>query len=283
MLVRQQEQFGSLNEACGFLDNAIYLNESDSIYSPERVAIMENSEVGKYLIQLEDFVDYSLSNGIEDGSIALSNICEANKIANDDIGFTVSEVSVIEDDEMMDTVRELSECGFLVCPSSINESNTAYIYTDLMLEAALEADTEDDMDAILSAYIEDDEDLLSEAVIIDKVKEKAQQAGKSAETIFAKLKDTLQSAKSKSTNWISRKIASLRSLGRKWANSGHNAAKAVVSKINDCIGVLGQKLRNAKDSVMGGFGKAKSVITKKSNSLKNIASRKMNNFKRSFK
>lgn len=246
MLIRKQEQFGSLNEASEFLDNAIYLNESESMYIPERVAIQENSDLGKYLIRLEDFVDYTLSNNIDDASIALSNVCEANNINPEDIGFAVDEVSIIEDEEMMDTVKELQEAGFLVGSTSINENNIAYIYTDIMLETALECDDEETMDAVLEAYIEDDADLLSEAVIVDKVKEKAQQAGKSVQTVFAKLKDTLVSAKSKSSNWIARKIASLRSLGRQWANSGHQAAKAVVGKINDCIGSLTEKLRGAK-------------------------------------
>ena len=249
MIISQADN--RLNEASAFLENATFLTDSESAYLPQMVTIVENSRLGYNLIRLEDFLDYTMTNGITEATYGLEKVCEANGIDPSTIGFSVDEVSLLEDSDMYDTAVALQESNFPVYASPEPATSISYILTEAVLDTAIQYN-EDDMNTILEAYLEDDIDTLQEAGVFDAISDKAQSLRRSASDVIDRVKSTMVQSKDKSRKWIAKKISSLKSLGNQWMSKaasipgkGKEVAKGVVNKINSCISYLGKKLRSA--------------------------------------
>lgn len=240
-------QLSNLDEATAILENASYLTDAESRYYPEMVPIRENSRLGCNLIRVEDFVDYSLSNGITEGGYALAQICEASGIEQNTVAFSVDEVSILEDTEMDDTVRGLLDAGAKVYAAPINENDMAYVMTESVVDAmcaSMEQGQTEYGDALFEAFISDDFDTyLNEEFILESIQSKLQNIKSGAQNYMSKLHDTVSQAAGKSKNWIARKISSLRSLAAKAKAKLGNNANALVAKINQGINYLGSQLK----------------------------------------
>ena len=240
-------QLSSLDEATAILENASYLTDAESRYHPAMVPIRENSRLGCHLIRVEDFVDYSLSNGITEGGYALDQICEASGIDQSTVAFSVDEVSILEDVEMDDTVRGLLDAGAKVYAAPINENDMAYVMTESVVDAMLasmEQGNEKYGDSLFEAFISDDFDTyLGEEFILESIQSKLQSVKSGAQNYMNKIQDTISQAAGKSKNWIARKISSLRSLAVKAKNKLGANANAIVAKINQGINYLGSQLK----------------------------------------
>ena len=237
----------SINNVSRLLENASYLTEQECIYYPDMVPIRENKRLQRDIIRLEDFIDYSLANGITEGGYALSQICEASGIEPDTVAFSVDEVSILEDVEMDDTVRGLLDAGAKVYAAPINESDMAYVMTESVVDAMLvsmEQGNDEYGDALFEAFISDDFDTyLNEEFILESIQDKLQSIKSGAQNYIDKIQDTISQAAGKSKNWIARKISSLRSLAVKAKNSLGANANAIVNKINQGINYLGSQLK----------------------------------------
>lgn len=269
-------QINRLNDISRLLENANYLTEQECIYRPEMVPIRENLRIGKDVIRLEDFVDYALANGITEGGYALAQICESSGVSQDNIVFSVDEVSVLEDGEMEDTVRQLLEKGQTVYTCPISSNDIAYILAESVTNAAdicLSQGNEDYCDELIEAYINDRFDiLLSENYIVesvfDTVKNKVGSWIDGAKSTAKNLKDKIIGSASDARNWAARKISSLRTIARNKLDvaedrAGHlgdnvkgmfnrgknfvtNNANLLKTKINNGIEYLGKKLKRKK-------------------------------------
>lgn len=113
------------------LDQLDSLSEADnmSAYPPSMVTITHVNRLDQDLIRLESFMHYSQTNGISDGGLAIAKVCEACKCPVEKIGFMVSEANLYADDELMDTMVQISDAGFPV--HLIEESEVSVYYTKL--------------------------------------------------------------------------------------------------------------------------------------------------------
>lgn len=134
----QESQLRS-QDSFDFLDNVDYLEESAE-YSAAMVPVIYNQRLDQEMIQLESMVDYALTNGISNASDAVRSICEDNQAHMNKISFVVNEYSVLADSEMVDTVYQLRENGYLVNIQPI--SSESIFYTKL--QEALELDDQFD-------------------------------------------------------------------------------------------------------------------------------------------
>lgn len=281
-------QINSLNEISRLLENANYLTEQECIYRPEMVPIRENLRIQKDIIRLEDFVDYALANGITEGGYALAQICEASGVSQDNIVFSVDEVSILEDSEMEDTVRQLLEKGQTVYACPISRYDIAYMLAESVTDAAnicLSQGNEDYCDELLEAYINDRFDiLLSEEFIVESVLDQARSKAGSwidnAKMSARDLHDKVVNSANDAKNWAARKISSLRTVARNKLDvaedrAGHlgdnasafmsksrgfvtNNANLLKSKINNGIEYLGNKLKKKKLSETSGIATSNS-------------------------
>lgn len=234
----------SLNEATSFLDNSYYLTEQESAYYPAMVLIRENSRLGLNLVRLEDLVDYSLANNITDYGYAINSVCEASNVDVGSIGLSVDEVSIIEDAEMADTVREFTNNGIPVYVAPLPSTDIASVMAEAVIDTCFEYDN---ADYLLEAYVDDDFDtLLNENVITDKISSAYKTVKTTAGNAYDKVTSAISSAKNSSSKWISKKIASLKKLYNKYSTKAKNFANpkidAICKKIKSAINYLKSKL-----------------------------------------
>ena len=78
------------------LEGIKYIEES---YSPAMIPVTENSRLDKYVVSLEDINSYCENTSADPGYI-VSQICETNNIPVDDIAFSVTQESIILQDEV---------------------------------------------------------------------------------------------------------------------------------------------------------------------------------------
>ena len=238
----------SLNEATSFLDNSYYLTEQESAYYPAMVLIRENSRLGLNLIRLEDLVDYSLANNITDSGYAINSVCEASNVDVGTIALSVDEVSILEDVDMADTVREFTNNGIPVFVAPLPSTDIACVMAEAVIDTCIEYDN---ADYLLEAYVDDDfETLLNENVITDKISSAYKTVKNAAGNAYDKVSSAISSAKNTSGKWISKKIASLRKLYNKYSTKAKNFAgskyDAICKKIRSAIDFLKSKLPGSK-------------------------------------
>ena len=246
MITKSEDLYlNTFREAFEFLDNAQYLTEQESIYYPEMVVIRENTSVGKYIIRLEEFIDFSLSNGINDGSYALQEICRASQIDPNTVAFSVDEVNILEDADLEDTVRQLLETNIPIYSSPISENNMVYIITESLVQLMLETDgtTEEDyIDQLYESFISGDSSYLTEEVV-DLVKNKAESAYQgakdSAGNVVEKIQTVVKKGKNNSRKLAAETVSSLRKVKGKLAE----APKNVINKVDQGIDHLQSKLK----------------------------------------
>ena len=220
----------SIDEVFSLMENASYLSDKESKYYPEIVPIRENTRLDKYIVRLEDLIDYSNANGIIDGSIAIQNIAESNNISISDIAFAVDEVSVLEDAHIEDTVRNILGAGGDVYVAPISENDFCYVLSESIIDLMLEEDqygNTEFSDAIFEAFIEDDlEDIFNEGTFAKNIYNKLtnrngfsdQQIQQDSQSLRQKMGNAITQAYSNSKNWTARKISSLKDLAGRLRN-----------------------------------------------------------------
>jgi hypothetical protein len=256
MLITAEDiKSNAIDEAMELLENSSYLSESESRYYPGLVPVRENARLGRNVVRLEDLLEFAMANGISDGGYALKQICEASDIAPSSVVFSVSEVAVLEDVNMEDTVRGLMEAGATVYAVPISENDMASIMaetvTDYMLMGESSGDTAG-TDALLEAYVNDDlETFFQEEAVTESVKEKAGKAGKKVKEMGNKIANVMKQAAGKSANWISKKISAFRNLMDKLLKRGQyepgikGVVNKVIAKIKQAIDFLSRQLKKA--------------------------------------
>lgn len=241
MLYSSRDLYRSnIDEITRLLENASYLTEQECIYYPEMVPIRENTRLNRNIIRLEDFVDYSLANGITDGGYSLAQICEASNVPQESIVFSVDEVTVLEDYDMEDTVRRILDSGHQVYASPISENNPTYIITEAVMQAVIAADNQgyyDYADQLFEAYIEDDFDTyLSEDYIVQSLYDSF---GDYIDNIVNSVRKNWNNAR----HFAAEKASAMSSIARKIDNNTNECLSGVKERLGYGINHLQKKLR----------------------------------------
>lgn len=127
MLITESQLNRSTTGFENILDEAVYLNETESALSPVAVPVVENSRIGAAVVNFAD-VERLAEENCMDYFEAVDTIAEANKIDVDSIAVAVDEARIIMDPEIV------NECHNVVV-RPISENSDAFIYVDMMLEA----------------------------------------------------------------------------------------------------------------------------------------------------
>ena len=269
LFTAQQLQSSAFGSVTAMLENASYLSDDEARYYPEMVPIRENSRLQKHMVRVEDLVEYSMANGIDDGGVALQQICEASGIDMNTVAFSVDEVSVLEDFNMEDTVRGLIKAGAEVYYAPVSEADMAYIMAESVVDLMIygeETGQSQASDALLEAFVDDNfEYLFNEGEMVSRVKEKASKAGnaviKNASSVADKVAKVIKQAAHKSRNWIAKKISAFRTLLGKFTDRIRKKGEyepgvkgvinKVIAKIKQAIEYLSDLLSKAIDKVRG--------------------------------
>lgn len=260
LFTANQLKASALDEATALLENASYLSDDEARYYPEMVPVRENARLQKYVVRLEDLVEYSMANGISDGGVALQQICEASDIDLGNVIFSVDEVNVLEDVNMEDTVRGCIQAGAQVYYAPVAEADMANIMastiTDLMVLGAQSGQSQI-TDPFLEAFVDDNFDaIFSEAEVANKIVDKASRkngsvAASSKDAAVNKISHAVDESASNNRHWTAKKISALRTsisecdMNAQRDPSSARAFNETSAKINQAVEYLSRALRSA--------------------------------------
>ena len=244
MLIKQNQLLG---EATSFLDSLEQLTLDEAAFTPYQVTVRHNQRLGQDLVQLESFLGYAQSNGIEDAGYALHKVCEANEVPRDSLAFLANEENLLEDDELLDTFVQLYEAGFPVHVAPISDGSPYYL---ALLEAL-------NLDQAYDSY-EESPNLITyvNESIIDDAKDKISGFASSVKNKVTGAAGTVKEKVSGGAKAIASKLASVR---KAIAKKSHEMLKATgpakvfikrqINKLKDAAKALKAKLVRAKDYV----------------------------------
>ena len=267
------------------LEGTNVLSSSYSSMTPDMVNIKHIGRLDKELIQLESFVDYSESNGIDDGGVALQRVCEANGVHRyDKVGFMVNEASLYLNDGYVELIEQMQYNGFPVHIAPISSTSTYY----RSLEEALQLDsqyTTFEESANLLAFCEANpfevgRDYLNKG--INKVKDFGSAVKDRVSKNLTDIKNTITA----SPTALANKLAAIRkSLAEKSAKlkSATGDAKVFlnrqVAKLKKAYSTVKDKLIQAKNTVKKKAGEAKDYVVNKATGAKDFVGDKLSGAK----
>lgn len=225
MLYRQSE-ISTTDIADQLMKSCYYLTEAESEYLPSMVSIIENKSIGCNTIRVEDLVEYSLSTGNIVFTESIQNICEANGVSSSNIAFTVSDVSILEDIEVADTVHQLRESGETVYVTPILDNDPYCVLTEAIVDLMVEhtgTDYEEYTERLFESYIMGD----LNTIINEDISDTINNAANSVSSFYDNKK-----------RFVSKQLAALNKKYRKLANRAHHAtgtAKKVISRARDRV------------------------------------------------
>jgi uncharacterized protein YjbJ (UPF0337 family) len=254
MLIKQNQLLG---EATSFLDSLEPLSLDEALFTPHQVSVRHNARLDQDLVQLESFLAYAQSNGIDDAGYALHRVCEANEVPRDSLAFLANEENLLEDDELLETFVQLGEAGFPVHVAPISDGSPYYLALLEALNLDQAYDTYEESPNLINyvneSIIDDAKDKISG--FASSVKSKASSA---VGTVKDKVKDGAKSIASKLAS-VRKEIAKKSAEMLKATGPAKVFIKRQIEKLKGAAKDLKSKLVSAKDAIgnkLSGAGKA---------------------------
>lgn len=266
MIVSLSEQVNANNLGSRLLESIDYVEEQP--VAPMMVTIVENSRLGKSLIQLESFMDYAEANNIDDAGYAIASVCEANNMNINEVGFRVHDYSIIANEDVAETAMLMQENGFPVAVCPIGKDS--YYYQQLDSALAMDEDC---------TTFEESPNLLEYCGVYDEAFDRVKNTvsrnlNNAKETVGGvrdKISNKYNTAKGKVTDTadsLSKKFAALKQkageLKAKISQAAGSAKAFLVrqyEKVKSAMSVVADKLKYAGSKVKSGavFAKDKAV------------------------
>lgn len=259
MILDSRSMYG-YSDTLNFLESMEYLDYHESYYDPTMVNIIYNQRFDKDLIKLESFIEYADSNDIDDGGYAISKVCQENQVLLNNIGFVVEEASVLADDNVFNTAKQLRENGYMVVVEPM--SKESYYYQSLDEAMTLDEGKDFERSYNLIAFCEKFDP-------IGKAKEVGKSIGNKISSRYNQIKDTFSEAPknlAKKLSAIKAMIADKNKKLRTAAGDAKVAIKNQISKLKKAFDVVKDKLVSAKDSAVKAVGNAKDTVVSKAKS-----------------
>ena len=242
-----ESQLNVASNSMSLLENMTYLSESESIYHPAMVPVVENTTIGANVIRLEDMVQFAESNGIIDFGAALQAVCEASQISPSSVAFSVQEENVIADQGMTQLVSGIMNEGVAVVAVPISSNDAMMQLAEMAINESLADD-----DTLLEAFANQDWDIFAEAEAAAAAADPKKEADSSfTDTIKEKLQWIKEHAYNQPKEWFAKQIAALNAWSQKIQGQVANTSSAkrsifqkVLNKIASVIEFLTRKLHN---------------------------------------
>ena len=149
MLFRQADlAYDPIQEATNILNGAIYLDESESVTSVKAIPVVENNNIGAFVVRFDNMATFAEDHGIsyED---AINVIAESNGIDVNDLAVAVKETTIMDSPGI---VNEL--CNVVVTP--IPETDSMYQITEACVDAFIESGDVSYMDLLVEETTKDE-------------------------------------------------------------------------------------------------------------------------------
>lgn len=280
MIIKESCIQNNTRDPFSVLEGTDTMSSINSVMTPDMVNIKHIGRIDKDLIQLESFVAYSESNGIDDGGIALQKVCEANGVSRyDKVGFMVNEASLYLNDGYVELIEQVQYNGFPVHIAPISSVSIYY----RGLEEALQLDsqyTTFEESANLMAFCEFNPFEVGKEYL-NKGVTSIKNFGSSVKDRVSKNVSNIKSTLSASPTALANKLAAIRkSLGEKSAKLKQATGDAKVfltkqvAKLKKAYSTVKEKLIQAKNTVKNKAISAKDYVADKATSAKNYVANK---------
>lgn len=282
-----------LEESLEIIDQIPYLESANTLYPPYQVIVRRNDRFEENLIQLENFCEFAVANGITDAGYAIAEICKANGISSNNIGFAVNEASCYADDETFETAVLLRENGYHVYLAPTPKSSI--YYQELVEAMELDIDQPDDQCYNIMAYCEVYTDVEPDNSVLDRASNSINNTVAAGEKKLGQRVDRMAKDAQAGAHWATKgvrrmanKYSAAKNLAGELATKAGNTAGATKSffqrqadragrvanwfkdKLGQAKNVAGQGFDYAKSKASGLFGAAKSGVGAVASGIKNV-------------
>ena len=142
MLFKQSDlAYDPIQEANNILNESVYLDESESITSAKAIPVVENTNIGAYVVRLEDIATFSEDHGVYYDN-AINAVSEANGIDINNLAVAVKETTIMANPGI---VNELAN----VVVTPIPKTDAMYQFTEACVDAFIESGDTSYMDLLV--------------------------------------------------------------------------------------------------------------------------------------
>ena len=142
MLFKQSDlASNSIQEANNILNESVYLDESESITSAKAIPVVENTNIGAYVVRFNDVSCFAEDHGVsyED---AMNVIAESNDIDTNNLAVAVKETTIMANPGI---VNELNN----VVVTPLPQTDAMYQFTEACVDAFIESGDTSYMDLLV--------------------------------------------------------------------------------------------------------------------------------------
>ena len=148
MLFKQSDLASNpIQEANNILNESVYLDESESITSAKAIPVVENTNIGAYVVRLEDIATFAEDHGVSYDN-AINAISEANAIDTNNLAVAVKETTIMANPGI---VNELGN----VVVTPIPKTDSMYQFTEACVDAFIESGDTSYMDLLVEETTND--------------------------------------------------------------------------------------------------------------------------------
>lgn len=226
------------NNVLNVLNSINALDEGEYTINEYMIPIVENANRGINMINLEDILRLSESSTCDIKEV-FHRIHTVHGINESESAIVVNDYTLIENVELIDTIREFINEGTNVFVQPISTNDPDYVYCDNIVNEGI-------IDSIKDTYSTPE----AQQRMADAMRRQSRymtfnsfedfQAHNNGRALAEDLAELIKESKGKNKSWISKKVASLRSIYNKWlnkANKESDAGKASIIK-KACAAIL---------------------------------------------
>ena len=142
MLFKQSDlSYNSIQEASNILNESVYLDESEAVVSAKAIPVVENTNIGAYVVRFNDISCFAEDHGVSYDD-AMNSVAEANSIDIDHLAVAVKETTIMANPGI---VNELNN----VVVTPLPQTDTMYQFTEACVDAFIESGDTSYMDLLV--------------------------------------------------------------------------------------------------------------------------------------
>ena len=142
MLFKQSDLASNpIQEASNILNESVYLDESEAVVSAKAIPVVENTNIGAYVVRFNDLSCFAEDHGVSYID-AMSSIAESNGIDTNNLAVAVKETTIMANPSI---VNELAN----VVVTPIPKTDAMYQFTEACVDAFIESGDVSYMDLLV--------------------------------------------------------------------------------------------------------------------------------------
>ena len=142
MLFKQSDLASNpIQEASNILNESVYLDESEAVVSAKAIPVVENTNIGAYVVRFNDLSCFAEDHGVSYID-AMSSIAESNGIDTNNLAVAVKETTIMANPGI---INELAN----VVVTPIPKTDAMYQFTEACVDAFIESGDVSYMDLLV--------------------------------------------------------------------------------------------------------------------------------------